>query len=180
MMGRGRRKMLIQVKPSHQASAATLLETFSYHRPGFDPKYHFSIEVFGRVSGFLPPNKKPFFQFLIKSLSWCSDGRQFWLKQALLVLADRVWSWKHDWVIYWRDLFFPIDKWWLYLLWTVTYSAEDLKAKQLAWVSCATHWFAGREKQPEYFLIFQGWMDGCCLPPLIELLIQSVAEEIGA
>lgn len=37
-----------------------------------------------------------------------------------------------------------------------------------------------RKKQSKYFLIFQGWMDSCCLPPFIELLIQSVAEEIGA
>lgn len=37
-----------------------------------------------------------------------------------------------------------------------------------------------RKKQSKYFLIFQGWMDSCCLPPFIELLKQSVAEEIGA
>lgn len=88
MMGRGRGKVLIQVKPSHQANAATLLESFSYHRPEFHPKCHFSTEVFSRGSGLLPPNKKPFCQLLIKSPSWCSDGRQFSLKQALLVLAD--------------------------------------------------------------------------------------------
>lgn len=99
------------------------------------------------------------------------DGRRLSLTWALLVLADRVRCWKHDWVVSWRDLSFPTDKWWLYRLWTVTYPEEDLKAKQLTWASCVTHWFAGREKQSKYFLTFQVWMEGYCLPPAIELLI---------
>lgn len=99
------------------------------------------------------------------------DGRQLSLTWALLVMADGVWCRKRDWVISWRDLSFPIDKWWLYFLWTVTYPEEDLKAKQFTWVSCVTHWFAGREKQSRYFLIFQVWMEGYCLPPTAELLI---------
>ena len=151
---------------------------FPYHSPGFDLKCHFFTKMFGTGSELLPPNKKPFCLLLVKSLSWCSNGRQFSMKLALLVLADRVWCWKHDWVICWRDLYFSVGKWWLYLLWTVTYSAGDLKTKKLAWVSCVTHWFAEKEKQSKYFLIFQGRMDHWCLPPLTELSIHGVAEEI--
>lgn len=101
------------------------------------------------------------------------DGRELLLTWALLVLADRVWCWKHDCVVSWRDLSFPIDKWWLYLLWTVMHPEEDLEAKQLTWVSCVMHWFTGRKKQSKYFLIFQVWMEGYCLPPTIELLIME-------